>query len=134
VALWALGFGPAHRLIAQHVEETRDPYRASRNAVSALMAMVLGLIAVAVANEMVIAHPQGDASAVLSVLLYGGPILFLLAQGWYLWVMPQIWPRLRLIGSAALVLVGLAAVLVPPHVALILAGASLTTLAILDRQ
>ena len=42
-------------------------------------------------------------------------------------------PRLRLIGSAALMLVGFAAALVPPYVALILAGASLATLAILDR-
>lgn len=132
-ALWALGFGRAYGLTARHVEETSDPIRASRHAVNALMAMVAGLIAVAVANEVVIAHPRGDASAALSLLLYGGPILFLVALGWYFWVVLQVRPRLWLIGSAALVLVGFAAVWVPPYVALILAGASLTTLAILDR-
>jgi low temperature requirement protein LtrA len=133
VALWALGFGRAGRLTLQYMEETSDPVRASRHAVSALMAMVAGLIAVAAANEEVIAHPDGDASAALSLLLYGGPILYLVGQGWYFWAVLQVWPRLRLIGSAALVLVGFAAVSVPPYVALILAGASLTALAIVDR-
>ena len=133
VALWALGFGRAYGLTARHVQQTRDPVHASRHAGNALMAMVAGLIAVAVANEEVIAHPQADASATLSLLLYGGPILFLVAEGWYFWAVLQVRPRLRLVGSAALVLVGFAAVWVPPYVALILAGASLTTLAILDR-
>jgi hypothetical protein len=48
----------AGRLAERHVEETRDPVRASRRAGDALLAMVAGLIAVAVANELVIAHPQ----------------------------------------------------------------------------
>jgi hypothetical protein len=44
------------------LEETSDPIRAGRYAVNALMVMVAGLIAVAVANEEVIAHPHGYAS------------------------------------------------------------------------
>jgi low temperature requirement protein LtrA len=134
VALWALGFGPAHSLTARHVEETSDPVYASRHAVNVLLVMVAGLIAVAVANEMVIAHPHGHASAALSLLLCGGPILFLVAQGWYSWLVLQVWSRLRLIGSAALVLVGIAALAAPSYVALILVAASLTILALLDRQ
>ena len=135
VALWALGFLRAERLTLQHLEETSDPVYASRHAVNALMGMVAGLIPVAVANEMVIAHPHEHTSAALSLLLYGGPILFLVAQGWYLWaVVPRVRPRLRLVGSAALVLVGFVALAVPPYVALILVAASLTTMALLDRR
>ena len=134
VALWALGFGRAVRLTLQHLEETSDPIRTSRYAVNALIGMVAGLIAVAVANEMVIAHPQEQPSVALSLLMYGGPILYLVAQGWYLWAVPQVSPRLRLIASAALALVGVATLNVPPCVGLILVGASLTTLAILDRR
>jgi low temperature requirement protein LtrA len=62
VALWALSFGRPRRLTLQHLEETRDPIRAGRYAVNSLVGMVAGLIAVAVANEMVIAHPQEHAS------------------------------------------------------------------------
>jgi low temperature requirement protein LtrA len=133
VALWALSFGRAHRLILQHVEKTSDPIRASRYAVNALMVMVAGLIAVAVANKEVIAHPQEHTSFALCLLLAGGPILFLAAQGWYLWLVPKVRSRLHLIGGIALLLVGLAAPAVSPYGALLLVGASVSTIAILDR-
>jgi low temperature requirement protein LtrA len=98
------------------------------------MGMVAGLIAVAVANEQVIAHPNGDASAAVSLLLFGGPILYLIAQGWYLWTVPGVFSRLRPIGSAALALLGLATLTAPPYVALILVGVTLWILAVLDRR
>ncbi|HZB95748.1 MAG TPA: low temperature requirement protein A, partial [Herpetosiphonaceae bacterium] len=107
--------------------------RASHHAVSALMAMVAGLIAIAVADEEVIAHPQVPTSVILSVLLYGGPILFLLAQGWYFWVVLQVQPRLHMIESAALVVLGFATLPMPRSVALMLTAASLAIVAILDR-
>jgi low temperature requirement protein LtrA len=95
--------------------------------------MVAGLIAVAVGNERVITHPHGHASAALSLLLCGGPILYLAAQGWYLWSAPGVFSHLRLIGSAVMVLVGLATLTAPPSVALLLVGATLWILAVLDR-
>jgi low temperature requirement protein LtrA len=133
VALWALGFGRVDRLIVRYVEETGDPIRATRLAGNALTVMVAGLITVAVANKEVITHPNEHMSVAVALLLFGGPVLFLLAEGWYLWAVPHVWPRLRLIGSAALVLVGFASWMAPSYVALILAAASLTTLALLDR-
>lgn len=132
VALWALSYGRSHRLILGHVKETSDPIRASRHAVNALMVMVAGLIAVAVANKEVIAHPYGHTSHSLSLLLAGGPILFLAAQGWYLWEVPNVRPQLHMIGGIALVLISFAAWAVPPVVALFLVGACLVTVAILD--
>jgi low temperature requirement protein LtrA len=133
VALWALSFGRSHRIILRHLEKTSDPIRASRHAVNALMVMVAGLIAVAVANKEVIAHPHGQTSLELSLLLGGGPILFLAAQGWYLWAVPNVRSQLHVIGGGALLLVGLATLAVPPYVALFLVGTSVSTLAILDR-
>ncbi len=133
VALWALGFGRSHRLIMQHLEKTSDPIRASRHAVNALMIMVAGLISVAVANREVIAHPHGHTSFALSLLLAGGPILFVAAQGWYLLAVPKVRSQLHMVGGIALLLVGLAAPAVPPYVALLLVGASVSTLAILAR-
>jgi low temperature requirement protein LtrA len=133
VALWALSFGRAHRLILQHVEKTSDPIRASRNAVNALLIMVAGLIAVAVANKEAIAHPYGQTSLALSLLLAGGPILFLAAQGWYLWQVPRVRSRLHVTGGVALLFVGLVTPAVPAYIALFLVGASVSILAILDR-
>jgi len=133
VALWALSFGRSHRLILRHLEKTSDPIRASRHAVNALMVMVAGLIAVAVANKEVIAHPDGHTSLGLSLLLGGGPILFLAAQGRYLWAVPNVRSQLHVIGGGALLLVGLATLAVPPYVALLFVSTSVSTLAILDR-
>jgi len=95
--------------------------------------MVAGLIAVAVANKEVIARPHGHTSLELSLLLGGGPILFLAAQGWYLWVAPKTRSRMHVIGGVALLLVGLATLAVPPYVALLLVGSCLATLAVFDR-
>jgi low temperature requirement protein LtrA len=139
IALWALGFGPTDRLTLRHVEETSNPIRASHLAANALIVMVAGLIAVAVANEMVLAHPYAEApdgihAATLPLLLFGGPILVLAAQGWYLWAVLRIPPLLRIAGIAALVVLGVAAATVPPYAALVLAGASLTVLAMLDSR
>ena len=133
VALWALSFGRSHRLIIQHLEETSDPIRASRHAINALTVMVAGLIAVAVANEEVIAYPQGHTSFALSLLLGGGPILFLAAQGWYLWAVSNVRSKLHLIGGIALLFVGFVSAAVPPYVALLLIGVSVSILAILAR-
>jgi low temperature requirement protein LtrA len=97
------------------------------------MVMVAGLIAVAVANETVISHPHGHTSLALSLLLSGGPILFLAAQGWYLWEVPKIRSRMHFIGAGALLVVGVATLAVPPHVALFLVSVTLSILAILAR-
>jgi len=133
IALWVLDFGRSHRLIVQHLEKTTDPVRASRHAINALMVMVAGLIAVAVANEMVIAHPHGLTSLALSLLLSGGPILFLAAQGWYLWEVPNVRSKLHWIGAGALLLVGVATLAVSPFTALLLVSATVSILAIMAR-
>jgi len=95
--------------------------------------MVAGLIALAVANEMVITGPREGRSVELSMLLSGGPILFLAAQGWYLWAVPKVFSRLHLIGGVALLFVGVATLAVPHYAAMILVGASLTAIAIADQ-
>lgn len=134
VSLWALNFGHSRRLSLRYREETHDPIRLSRHAVNALIGLFAGLIAVAVGNELVIAHPDGEASSTLSLLLYGGPIVYLLAQRWYLRTVPGDSTRLRLIGSFALALVGLFTLPAPPYVALTTVAASLAILAMLDHR
>lgn len=135
VALWALNFGHSQRLLTiRYRQEKHNPIRISRYTVNALIGLFAGLIAVAVGNELVIAHPEGEPSIPLSALLYGGPILYLLAQSWYLQAVPRDSPRLRLIGGAVLGLAGIATLTAPPYIALILVAAILTALVFLDQQ
>lgn len=134
IALWALSFGRSHHLILQHSEKTSDPIRTSRYAVYALMVMVTGLIAMAVANEVVIGNIYGNVSFKLRLLLVGGPIIFLIAQGWYLRVVVDFKSNLRVIGVVALLFVGIITLAVPSYIALILVSTSLTILALLDQR
>lgn len=118
VALWALHFAASGHLLNRYVETTTDPIFAARRTVNGLLVSVAGLITVAVANELVIAHPHGHASVTLSLLLFGGPLLFLLSQTYYLWVVIGTRSLSRLAGIAALVLTGGLSHLLPAHGAL----------------
>jgi hypothetical protein len=67
-------------------------------------------------------------------MLFGGAVLFLLAQGWYLWVVPRAVPRLHLAGAAALGAAGCAALVTPAYGALLLSTGTLVALALLGSR
>ncbi len=135
IAIWVLCFGSqAHRSIMGHLERTKDPIRAARFANNATLIMVAGLIGMAVANREVIEHPLGSVAFETALMMAGGPILLIAAQGWYLWVGPKEQPRMQGIGVAVLLLIGFVSSVVPAYVALILVGLGLMGLVILDNK
>lgn len=133
VAIWILIFGRAHRAIMGHLERTKDPIRSARFANNSNMVIVTGLIAMAVANREAIEHPLRNLSLELALMLAGGPILFLAAQGWYLWVVLKVRPLIHLIGIPVLLLAGFVAGVVPAYMALILVAMGLTGLVMCDK-
>ena len=106
VALWALHFAASGRLMDRYVDTTTDPILAARRTVNGLLVSVAGLIAVAVGNELVIAHPQSQVSMALSLVLFGGPLLYLLSQTVYLWAVLGTRSLPRLAALAALAVAG----------------------------
>jgi low temperature requirement protein LtrA len=118
VALWALHFVSSGRLMDRYVETTTDPILAARRTVNGLLVSVAGLIAVAVGNELVIAHPHDQTSVALSLVLFGGPLLYLLSQTVYLWAVIGTRSRPRLAGIAALAVAGGLSQLFPAYAAL----------------
>lgn len=72
IALWALYFTASDPLVSRHTETTSDPIRAARLAANGMVVVVAGLIAVAVANEVTIAHPGARTGSVLAMLMFGG--------------------------------------------------------------
>lgn len=134
VSLWVLTFGRFFSVVRSHVEKTGNPLRASRYAINALVIILFGLISISVANEQIILHPFEVPSPVLSFLLGGGPILFLVAQGWYLIKVPNVMPHLYVICGFLLLFVSIRSCLFPAWIALIIVGLILTLLAIIDSQ
>jgi low temperature requirement protein LtrA len=73
-----------------------------------LTLMVLALIGIAVGDELAIAHPGDDATLGFTILTFGGPALFLLAQVFFLREALGPVPRSRPLGLAALAILAVA--------------------------
>jgi len=132
VSLWALTFGRFYRIVAEHVEDTRNPVQASHYAINALVIILFGLVAISVANEHIILHPFEVPSPVLCFLLGGGPILFLSAQGWYLIKVPNIRPYRYIVCGILFLFVSFTACLFQSWIALIINGLILIMLSIFE--
>lgn len=120
LALWALYFAGSDHLVNRHVEHTTDPILAGRLTLTSESLVVAGLIALAVGSQLVIMHPRGDTPASLSLLLFGGPFLYLLVQTAYLWLVTHNRTLARPAGLAALVLGGWVSVVLPAYAAIAL--------------
>jgi low temperature requirement protein LtrA len=131
VALWKLHFASSGRLMDSYVETTTDPILAARRTVNGLLVSVAGLIAVAVGNELVIAHPHDQTSVALSLVLFGGPLLYLLSQTFYLWAVLGTRSLARLAGLAALALAGGLSLFLPAYAALGLVATVLLVLVVI---
>jgi len=80
VALWWCYFQRAEGLGARAAETAEDAGAVGLWGTWTLTLIVLGLIAIAVADELAIAHPGDDATLSFTILAFGGPALFLFAQ------------------------------------------------------
>jgi len=108
VALWWCYFQRAEPLGAQAAETAEDAGAVALWGTWTLMLIVLGLIAIAVADELAIAHPGDDATPGFTILAFGGPALFLLAQLLFHHAALARAPRSRALGLAALAILAVA--------------------------
>ena len=84
VALWWCYFQRAERIGVEMVETADDAGAVGWLGTMTLTLIVLALIAIAVGDELAIAHPGDDATLGFTLLTFGGPALFLLAQVFFL--------------------------------------------------
>jgi low temperature requirement protein LtrA len=108
VALWWLYFQRAEGIGVQAAKRAEDAGAVGLWGTWTLTLIVLALIGIAVADELAIAHPDDAATVGFSVLAFGGPALFLLAQLWFHRVASGHVPRSRPFGLVALALLALA--------------------------
>jgi low temperature requirement protein LtrA len=130
VALWAMYFAGSDNLVTNQFEETNNPIRAARLVMNAELIVVAGLITLAVGNEIVIAHPWGEPSWSLGLLLFGGALLYVLAQSWYLVMVIGRPGKPRLFGAIALVIGGVLTAVIAPVASIGLMALVLVTTAI----
>jgi len=108
VALWWCYFERAERVGVELAESAEDAGAVGWSGTWSLTLIVLALIGIAVGDELAIAHPGDDTTLGFTVLAFGGPALFLLAQVFFLHETLGHVPRSRPLGLAALGLLALA--------------------------
>jgi low temperature requirement protein LtrA len=86
VAMWWLYFDTGSERAMHHFEHAADRGRVARLAYTYLhIPIVAGIILCAVADELVLVHPDHASDAGIAVIL-GGPFLYLLGNGLFKWV------------------------------------------------
>jgi low temperature requirement protein LtrA len=108
VALWWCYFQRAEPIGVELLETVEDAGAVGWWGTWTLTLMVLALIGIAVGDEMAIGHPGDDPTLGFTILTFGGPALFLLAQVIFLRATVGRVPRSRPLGIAALAVLAVA--------------------------
>jgi len=132
VALWWCYFERAEALGAGAAENAEDAGAVALWGTWTLTLIVLGLIGIAVADELAIAHPSDDATLGFTVLAFGGPALFLLAQLLFHHAALGQAPRSRAVALAALAVLAVATGQATLIIGIAAASAVLIAVAITD--
>jgi low temperature requirement protein LtrA len=108
VALWWIYFSRRAEAASEIISSSEDPGRLARSAYTYFhIPMIAGIIAVAAADELSVAHP-GDPGTFASVaLILGGTALFLAGHAFFKWAVFGVLPWSHMVAIAVL------AVLVP---------------------
>lgn len=111
-ALWWLYFAQSARDMEHLIAHADDPGRLARAAYTySHLPMIAGIIAVAAADELVLAHPGDPGSPATIALLLGGTALYVAGHGLFIWTASGRALRSRLaalLALAALAPLGLA--------------------------
>jgi low temperature requirement protein LtrA len=128
VAMWWIYFHVGHHRAAHLIEHSDDPGRIARVAFTyAHIPIVAGIVASAVASEMVIAHPEGHTSWGAAAAILGGPAVFLAGNLWFKALTARYPPLSHLVGLG---LLG-AGVLVTPVLSPLSLGAAVAAVLVL---
>jgi low temperature requirement protein LtrA len=104
-ALWWLYFGTTTENARSTLQSCEDPGRLARDAYTyAHLPIVAGIIATAVASELLIAHPHQPPDRVGVAMIVGGPALYLLGESLFGWRMTRTTNAKRVAVAALLVL------------------------------
>jgi low temperature requirement protein LtrA len=132
VALWWCYFQRAEPIGAEVAETAEDAGAVGWWGTWTLTLIVLALIGIAVGDELAIAHPGDDATLGFTILTFGGPALFLLAQVFFMREAVGHVPRSRPLALAALAILAVATSSLTLIVGIAAASAVIVAVAIAD--
>jgi len=103
VALWWIYFARSAEAAREVFTSSEDPGRLGRSAYTYFhLPMIAGIIAVAAADELTVAHPGDRGTASSVALTLGGTALFLVGHAFFKWAVFEVLPWSRAVAIAAL--------------------------------
>ena len=132
LALWWCYFERAEAVGVEAIETADDAGAVGWEGTWTLTLMVIALIGIAVGDELAIAHPGDEPTLGFTIVAFGGPALFLLAQIIFLRDVLGHVPRSRPLGLAALGLLAIATTPLTLIVAIAASSGVLVAVAIAD--
>jgi low temperature requirement protein LtrA len=134
VALWWCYFHRAEEIGMTAAEGAADATRIVGLGNYTLIVMVIGIIAIAVGDELAIANPHDPNTLNTAVLIFGGPAIFLLAQLGFMQRAIGRVPRARVVACVALLALAIATAPFSLLAAVIASSAVLVAVAIDDTR
>ena len=104
LAMWWMYFDTSSEDGSHVIAHADDPGRIGAYFHYVHVVIVAGVIACAVAADLIIAHPDGHIEAKYVAVLVGGPALYLFGNAMYKCVVYGRWPRSHLAGMVVLAL------------------------------
>jgi low temperature requirement protein LtrA len=104
VALWWLYFARSEEAARGAFSSSEDPGRLARSAYTYFhIPMIAGIITVAAADELTVAHPAEHGTLASNTLILGGTSLFLAGHALFKWAVFGVLSWSRLVAIAALI-------------------------------
>ncbi|MFG2100709.1 low temperature requirement protein A [Micromonospora echinaurantiaca] len=129
---WRIYIYRSGQLLPAAIAAAPHPDRLAVSALTAHLLMMAGIVATAVGDELVIAHPLGHTQPAWVAVILGGPALFLVGRSFFEYAVFSRVSRDRVIGLLVLAALTPPMLLLPPLLAAIAAVAVLTGVAIAD--
>jgi low temperature requirement protein LtrA len=108
VALWWIYFSGGTEAASEIISSSEDPGRLARSAYTYFhIPKIAGIIAVAAADELTVAHPGDPGTPASVALILGGTALFQVGHAFFMWAV------FGLLSFSHMVAIGVLAVLVP---------------------
>jgi len=134
VALWWCYFHRAEDIGLKAAAGAADASRIVGLGNYTLILMVIGIVAIAVGDELAIVNPHDPSTLNTAILIFGGPAIFLLSQLGYMRRATGRMPRSRLVACFALFVLAIATAPLSLLAAVAAASATLFAVAVADTR
>jgi low temperature requirement protein LtrA len=115
VAMWWIYFNIGAERGSRQIATSADPGRVARAVYTYFhIPIIAGIVVSAVADELTIAHPEGDMEPAFALTLSGGPALYLAGNVLFKRASARYYPLSHLVGLGLLILLAPAAMYLTP--------------------